>query len=58
MLLVFVFDFSGWWEVVVIVIVLLEWRRIVERGRGCADNDDGCSSDYFSLTMAMTLVAL
>ena len=37
--------FSGWWEVVVIVIFISEWRRIVERGHGGADSDDGRSVD-------------
>ena len=46
-LFVFVFVFSGWREFVVVIIFVSECRRIVERGRSGADNDDGHSYDCF-----------
>jgi len=58
LVLVLVFVFSGWWEVVVIVICVLEWRRIVECGSGSPDNNDFCSGGYFFLTMVLTLTAV
>ena len=44
---VFVFVFAGWQEVVVVVIFVSEWRKVVERGHGNADDDDGCSGACF-----------
>jgi len=50
--------FSRWWEVVVIVIFVLEWRKIVECGRGGPDNNDFCSGGCFFLTMVLVLTAV
>ena len=59
-----VFIVSGWWEVVVVIIFVPECRRMIERGHGGADNDDGRSRNYlffdskFPLSFPWLLVAL